>query len=68
MSKYERRIFLDRLIELRESYQQATHEATSMTIAGAMAYGAALYDDAERLDAIVGASSSDAETTSDTPA
>ncbi len=64
MSKYERRIFLDRLIELREAYQNATHEATSMGIDGAMAYAAALYDDAERLDAIVGGSSDAAETSS----
>lgn len=68
MSKYERRIFLDRLIELRASYQQTAHEATSMKVDGAMAYAAALYDDADRLEAIMGGSSSDAASTSDTPA
>jgi hypothetical protein len=67
MSKYERRIFLDRLIDLREAYQSALHEPTSMGIAGAMAYAAALYDDAGRLDAIL-AGSSDPASTSSTPA
>jgi hypothetical protein len=63
MSKYERRIFLDRLIELRESYQGSQHEATSMTVDGAIAYASALLDDVDGLDAIVGGDSSDTAST-----
>lgn len=68
MSKYERRIFLDRLIELREGYQQTAHEATSMTVEGAISYAAALYDDADRLEGIVGGTSTDTASTSQSPA
>ena len=63
MSKYERRIFLDRLIELRDSYQGSQHEATSMTVDGAIAYASALLDDGDALDAIVGGDSSDTAST-----
>ncbi len=68
MSKYERRIFLDRLIELRASYQQTVHAATSMTVEGAIAYAVALYDDADRLEAMVGGTSTDTASTSQSPA
>ena len=30
MSKYERRIFLDRLVELRDGYRTTAHEATDL--------------------------------------
>lgn len=63
MSKYERRIFLDRLIELRTSYQHSQHEVTSMTVDGAIAYASALLDDDEGLDAIIGGDSSDTAST-----
>ena len=68
MGKYERRIFLDRLVELREGYQTATHEATSMTVADAISHGIALLDDPAALDAIVGQDLADTTSTSDASA
>lgn len=54
MSKYERRIFLDRLVELRETYQRMEHEATSMTVDQVIAHAIDLLDRPEVLDAILG--------------
>ena len=68
MGKYERRIFLDRLVELREGYQQATHEATSMGVSGAISYGIALLDDSAALDAILGEDLADPASISDASA
>jgi len=53
MGRYERRIFLDRLVEMREAYQAAPHQATSMTTDGAIAYTIELFDDTDRLEAIL---------------
>ena len=68
MGKYERRIFLDRLVELRAGYQQATHEATAMSVSGAISYGIALLDDAAALEAILGEDLGDPASTSDASA
>jgi len=68
MGKYERRIFLDRLVELRDDYGATTHEGTTMTTEGAIDYAAALFDDTDRLEAILAEFSTDATSTSDTPA
>jgi hypothetical protein len=69
MGKYERRIFLDRLVELRQAYQRTTHEATSMTPSTAIDYAIELLDaDPARLTAILGEDSADTTSTSDTPA
>jgi hypothetical protein len=67
MGKYERRIFLDRLVEMRDAYQSTTHTATSLTATGAIDYAAGLFDDTNRLEAILAEGSADT-TTSDTPA
>lgn len=68
MGKYERRIFLDRLVELREGYRRATHEATSMTAEGVIDYTIGLFDDTNRLEAILAEDSADTASTSDTTA
>jgi hypothetical protein len=68
MGKYERRIFLDRLVEMRAAYQTTTHPATSMTADGAIAYAIDLFDDTDRLEAILAEDSADTTSTSDTPA
>jgi hypothetical protein len=68
MSRYERRIFLDRLVELRDDYRQTAHEATSMTALGAIDYAAGLFDDTNRLEALLAEDSADTTSTSDTPA
>ncbi len=68
MGKYERRIFLDRLVELRDGYRQTRPEATSMTAHGAIDYAIALFDDTERLESILAEESADTASTSDAPA
>ena len=66
MGRYERRIFLDRLVELRDAYRTTEHVATELTADAAIAYTAELFDDAERLEALLAEDSAD--TTSDTTA
>jgi hypothetical protein len=69
MGRYERRIFLDKLVELRDGYKSTTHEATSMTVDGAIDYTIGLFDDTDRLEAILAEYSADTTTsTSDTTA
>lgn len=68
MGKYERRIFLDRLVELRADYRGTTHAATSMTVDGAIAYATELFDDTDRLEAILDVGSAGSKSTSDTSA
>jgi hypothetical protein len=60
MSKHEGRKFLDRLVELRATYQAADHAATTMTVEQAIAHAIDLLDHPDRLDAILGAGSTDA--------
>jgi hypothetical protein len=60
MSKHEGRKFLDRLVELRASYQTAEHAATAMTVEQAIAHAIDLLDRPDRLDAILGSGSTDA--------
>jgi hypothetical protein len=68
MSRYERKIFLDRLLELREDYQRTAHQATSMTAGAAIDYAAGLFDDTDRLEALLAEESADTTSTSDSPA
>jgi hypothetical protein len=68
MGKYERRIFLDRLVELRDGYQGMTHVATEMTADAAVAYAAQLFDDTDRLEALLAEDFADSTSTSDTTA
>jgi hypothetical protein len=65
MGRYERKIFLDKLVELRDGYKSTTHEATSMTIDGAIDYTIGLFDDTNRLEAILAEDSAEAASTSD---
>jgi hypothetical protein len=59
MSKYERRIYFERLLELRESYHRTDHSAGDLTVAQAIAYAETLLGDTKALDAILGAESYD---------
>jgi hypothetical protein len=68
MGKYERRLFLDRLVELRDEYKATAHEATTLTVDAAVDYAAGLFDDPDRLEAILGEDSADTTSTSDTAA
>jgi hypothetical protein len=65
MGRYERKIFLDKLVELRDGYKSTTHEATSMTIDGAIDHTIGLFDDTDRLEAILAEDSTEAASTSD---
>jgi hypothetical protein len=62
MGRYERKIFLDKLVELRDGYKSTTHEATSMTIDGAIDYTIGLFDDTDRLEAILADETAEAST------
>jgi hypothetical protein len=53
MSKHEGRRFLDRLVELRATYETTEHVATTMTVDQAIAYAIDLLDHQDRLDAIL---------------
>jgi hypothetical protein len=64
MSKYERRIYFERLLDLRESYRRTDHSAGDMTAAQAIAYAETLLGDPSGLDAVLQADTSDATTPS----
>ena len=66
MGRYERRIFLDKLVELRDAYRITTHEASELTADAAVHYAAELFDDTDRLEALL--AEEPADTTSDTTA
>ena len=66
MGRYERRIFLDRLVELRDAYRTTEHLAIELTANAAVEYAAKLFDDTDRLEALLAEDSAD--TTSDTTA
>ena len=68
MGRYERRIFLDRLVELRDAYRTTAHVATELTADAAIAYTAELFDDTDRLEALLAEDSADSTSTSDTTA
>ena len=65
MGRYERKIFLDKLVELRDGYKSTTHEATSMTIDGAIDYTIGLFDDTNRLEALLANEPAETASTSD---
>lgn len=67
MGRYERRIFLDKLVELRDAYRTTTHEATELTADAAVDYAAELFDDTDRLEALLAEEPADTST-SDTTA
>lgn len=67
MGRYERRIFLDRLVELRDAYRTMAHEATELTADAAVDYVAELFDDTDRLEALLAEEPADTST-SDTTA
>jgi hypothetical protein len=68
MGKYERRIFLDRLVELRDAYRATAHVATELTADEAVDYAADLFDETDRLEALLAGEPADTTSTSDTTA
>ena len=59
MSKYEGRIFLERLVELRKTYANSQHDATPMTTTQAIEYAIDLLENPDRLDALLAESPAD---------
>jgi hypothetical protein len=53
MSKYERRMFFERLVELRTAYGQTDHSPTTMTVSRAIRYAVSLLDHPDKLDALL---------------
>jgi hypothetical protein len=68
MGKYERRIFLDRLVELRDAYRTTAHVPSELTAGEAVDYAAELFDDTDRLEALLAGEPADTTSTSDTTA
>ena len=50
MTRYERKLYFERLMALREAYRAADHESTGMTVAQAMRFAEQLYNDAAAAD------------------
>ena len=50
MSRYERKVFFEKLIALREAYRADRHERTGLTIDQAIDFAAQAYDDAVAAD------------------
>jgi len=53
MTRYERKLFFERLMTLRETYRTEAHVATDLTIEGVVAFAAKAYDDAAVAEAAV---------------
>ena len=51
MTRYERKLFFERLMSLREAYRAEAHEATSLTIEGVPAAAEQLFNDAAAVEA-----------------
>ena len=51
MTRYERKLFFERLITLRDEYREQAHVATELTIEGVFAFAAAAYSAAEAVEA-----------------
>ena len=63
MTRYERKLFFERLMILRETYRAETQVVTELTIEGVVAFAAEAYNDAAAAEAPVstvkGASTAD---------
>ncbi len=46
MTRYERKLFFERLMALRETYRAETPVVTDLTIEGVVAFAAEVYNDA----------------------
>jgi hypothetical protein len=51
MTRYERKLYFERLMALRDAYRAETHEATDMTIELAISYGEQAFAAAESAEA-----------------
>ena len=51
MTRYERKLFFERLMTLREAYRQEAHIATELTIEGVVAFAEEAYIEAAAAEA-----------------
>jgi len=51
MTRYERKLYFERLVALREAYRAETRESTGMTIEQAMTFAEQAFNDAVAADA-----------------
>ncbi len=51
MTRYERKLFFERLVALRDAYHGEAHESTGMTVRQAMTFAARTYHAAAAADA-----------------
>jgi hypothetical protein len=51
MTRYERKLYFERLMALRDAYRAETHESTGMTIERAMTFAEQAFNDAVAADA-----------------
>ena len=51
MTRYERKLFFERLLTLRETYREEAHVATELTIEGIAAFAETTYNDAVAAEA-----------------
>lgn len=50
MTRYERKLYFERLVALRDAYRGNAHESTGLTIADAMAYAEIVFNAAAAAD------------------
>ena len=50
MTRYERKLYFERLVALRDAYSAETYESTGMTIEQAMTFAAQSFNDAVAAD------------------
>lgn len=51
MTRYERKLYFERLVALRDAYRAGTHESTGMTIEQATTFAEQAFNDAVAADA-----------------
>jgi len=61
MTRYERKLFFERLLNLREAYRAETHAATETTIDDVLDFAAETYNDLSEADAYAAAASAAAD-------
>jgi hypothetical protein len=58
MTRYERKLFFERLMTLRDAYRAEVHESSGMTIEQAIAYAERTFESAAAAEAASAATSS----------
>jgi hypothetical protein len=61
MTRYERKLFFERLLNLREAYRAEAHASIEMTIEDALTFAAETYNDLVEADAYAAAATAAAD-------